>query len=47
MKELEEAGDMFRAYQVERGNQGTAQTDLGCDEQPGDNQALEDYEVIL
>jgi hypothetical protein len=47
MKELEEAGDMFSAYRVDRGKQGTAQTDLGRDEQPGGNQGLEDYEVIL
>jgi hypothetical protein len=47
MKELEEAGDMFSAYRVDRGNQGIAQTDLGRDEQPGNNQGLEDYEVIL
>jgi len=32
MKALEEAGDMFSAYWVDRGQQETAQTGLGQEE---------------
>jgi hypothetical protein len=46
MKVLEEAGDMFSAYQVDRGQEKTSQAGIG-EEQPGDNQKLEDYERIL
>jgi hypothetical protein len=47
MKALEEAGEMFSAYRVDDGQQETAQTGLGQEEQPVDSQNLEDYEVIL
>lgn len=35
------------AYRVDHGQQETAQAGLGQDEQPGESQKLEDYEVIL
>ncbi len=47
MKALEEAGEMFSAYRVDRGQPETAQAGLGQDEQPGESQSLEDYEVLL
>jgi hypothetical protein len=47
MKALEEAGDMFSAYQVDRGQEKTSQAGIGQEEQPGDGQKLEDYECIL
>ncbi|KAH8589083.1 hypothetical protein B0O99DRAFT_340630 [Bisporella sp. PMI_857] len=47
MKALEEAGEMFSAYRVDRGQQDAAQAGLGLDEQLGESQKLEDYEVIL
>jgi hypothetical protein len=47
MKALEEAGEMFSAYRVDDGQQETAQTGLGQEEQPVNSQNLEDYEVIL
>jgi hypothetical protein len=47
MKALEEAGEMFGAYRVDRGQKETAQAGLGQEEQTGGGQKLEDYEVIL
>lgn len=47
MKALEEAGDMFSAYQVDRGQEKTSQVGNGQEEHPGDGQKLEDYECIL
>src|SRR5258706_5824922 len=46
MKALEEAGDMFSAYQVDRGQEKT-QASIGQEEQPGDGQKFEDYGRIL
>jgi hypothetical protein len=47
MKALEEAGEMFSAYRVDRGQQDAAQAGLGLDEQLGEGQKLEDYELFL
>ncbi|PVH68576.1 hypothetical protein DL98DRAFT_212581 [Cadophora sp. DSE1049] len=47
MKALEEAGDMFSAYQVDRGQEKTSQDGIRQEERPGDGQKLEDYECIL
>ena len=47
MKALEEAGDMFSAYQVDRGQERTSQVGNVQEEQPGDGQKLEEYEVVL
>jgi hypothetical protein len=47
MKALEEAGDMFSAYEVNRGQEMILQTGIGPEEQTDDSQKLEDYEVIL
>jgi hypothetical protein len=46
MKALEEAGDMFSAYQVDHGQEKT-QAGIGQEEQLGDGQKFEDYERIL
>ena len=47
IKVLEEAGEMFSTYQVDCRQPETAQAGLGQDEQPGESQSLEDYEVLL
>ncbi|KAH7112393.1 hypothetical protein EDB81DRAFT_827897, partial [Dactylonectria macrodidyma] len=47
MKALEEAGDMFGAYRVDRGQEKTPQADIGQEGQPEDGQILEAYECIL
>jgi hypothetical protein len=47
MKSLEEAGDMFSAYHVDRGQEQSSQASIGPEEQPRDNQKLEDYESIF
>jgi hypothetical protein len=47
MKALEEAGDTFGAYQVDRGQEKTSPASIGQEEQPGDSQKLEDYKVVL
>jgi hypothetical protein len=47
MKALEEAGEMFSAYRVDRGQQEAARAGLSQGERPGESQKLEDYEVIL
>jgi hypothetical protein len=55
MRALEEAGDMFSAYQVNNGQEKTSQVRAEQEEQvrteqeeqPGDGEKLEDYERIL
>jgi hypothetical protein len=47
IKALEQAGEMFSAYRVDRVQQETAPTGLGQEEQTVGGQKLEDYEVIL
>jgi hypothetical protein len=47
MKALEEAGEMFSAYQFDRVQEKSSQADTGLEEQPGDAQKLEDYERVL
>jgi hypothetical protein len=47
MKTLEEAGDMFGAYQVDHPQEKSSQAGTGREEQPEDDQNLEDYERIL
>lgn len=47
MKALEEAGEMFGAYQLDRGQEKSSQAGIGPEERFGDAQKLEDYERIL
>ena len=47
IKTLEEAGDMFSAYRVDRGQEKTSLVGIRQEEEPGDSQELEDYGCIL
>ena len=47
MKALEEAGDIFSAYHVDREQKKISHVGTGQEEQSGDSQRLEEYEVVL